>query len=473
MINQILLLVYVTVILLLSWRFRQGTFSGFALSDRNIATPAIIGIAYTAAYFSAASFLGGGGYGLTAGMPWVVFCAFFHVAFACLAWLMAGRIWAAAKEYDAKTVPQLLERRYGSPLGKVILAAIMLVLYTVYLVPIFKGCATLLQGLIGVTYVQGLIFTVIIVAIYYAIGGLPAIIWIGFLQGVLMLGGAVLLYSSMLSTSGALEIWSRIPAYATSMSGIDIPWQKTLGMAFSISLGLLALPDLLIMIFSARDRRVVRFAGIYGPVSIAVYSICIFSLGILAYGVLSGEQISSFIKNPDSLVPFLARTYLPPGFDALVLLAAISAAMSTISAIVLVTTTSLTSDILHYMRPGISDATVLRLTRLVGVVILATAAVSAIRVPSQIVPLVSISMGVIACCVFVPLVFGLYWRRGNSVGFVASLLASFISIVIWNFYGNALVHPVFVGLICGGAAYITGSLFTSGLGTPNPDTLKS
>jgi sodium/pantothenate symporter len=257
------------------------------------------------------------------------------------------------------------------------------------------------------------------------------------------------------------------------MSGIDIPWQKTLGMAFSISLGLLALPDLLIMIFSARDRRVVRFAGIYGPVSIAVYSICIFSLGILAYGVLSGEQISSFIKNPDSLVPFLARTYLPPGFDALVLLAAISAAMSTISAIVLVTTTSLTSDILHYMRPGISDATVLRLTRLVGVVILATAAVSAIRVPSQIVPLVSISMGVIACCVFVPLVFGLYWRRGNSVGFVASLLASFISIVIWNFYGNALVHPVFVGLICGGAAYITGSLFTSGLGTPNPDTLKS
>lgn len=472
MINQILLLAYVTAILLLAWRLRQGTFSGFVLSDRNIAKPAIIGIAYTAAYFSAASFLGGGGYGLTAGMPWVVFCAFFHVAFACIAWLMAGRIWAAAKEYDAKTVPQLLERRYRSPLGKVILAAIMLLLYTVYLVPIFKGCATLLQGLIGVTYVQGLIFTVLIVAIYYAIGGLPAIIWIGFFQGVLMLGGAVLLYGSVLSTSGALEIWSRIPAYVTSMNGIDLPWQRTLGMAFSISLGLLALPDLLIMIFSARDRSVVRFAGIYGPVSIAIYSVCIFSLGVLAYGVLSGDQLGAFVKNPDSLVPFLARTYLPPGFDALVLLAAISAAMSTISAIVLVTTTSLTSDILHYLRPGISDATVLRLTRLVGVVILATAAFSAISVPSQIVPLVSISMGVIACCVIVPLVFGLYWERGNSVGFVASLLASFISIVIWNFYGNPIIHPVFVGLVCGGVAYITGSLFASGWSSPGPEMLE-
>ena len=114
MINQILLVAYVAVIVLLSWKLRQGTFSGFVLSDRNIAFPAVIGIAYTAAYFSAASFLGGGGYGLTAGMPWVVFCAFFHVAFACLAWLMAGKIWTMSKKYDAKTVPQLLEKRYDS-----------------------------------------------------------------------------------------------------------------------------------------------------------------------------------------------------------------------------------------------------------------------------------------------------------------------------------------------------------------------
>ena len=105
MINELLLIVYVAFIVLLSFKLRQGTFSGFVLSDRNIAHPAVIGIAFTAAYFSAASFLGGGGYGLVAGMPWVVFCTFFHVAFACLAWLLAGKIWAMAKQYDAKTVP--------------------------------------------------------------------------------------------------------------------------------------------------------------------------------------------------------------------------------------------------------------------------------------------------------------------------------------------------------------------------------
>jgi len=466
MINEILLVAYVALIVLLSFKLRQGTFSGFVISDRNIAYPAVIGIAFTAAYFSAASFLGGGGYGLVAGMPWVVFCTFFHVAFACLAWLVAGRIWAMAKKYDAKTVPQLLEKRYNSPKGKVILAAIMLILYTVYLVPIFKGCATVFQGLIGVSYLQGLIIAVAIVAVYYAIGGLPAIIWIGFIQGLLMLAGAVLLYGGLFSASGGMEIWQRIPADVLSMQGLNVPWQKTLGMAFSISLGLLALPDLLIMIFSAKDRRVVRFAGIWGPISIAVYALCIFSLGILAYGALSPDQLAPFLKNPDGLVPFLAKTLLPPGFDGLILLAAISAAMSTMSAIVLVTTTALTSDILRYLHPEISDKKTLLLTRLVGVSLLLVAAISAVDVPQQIVPLVSVSMGVIACCVFVPLIFGLYWDRGNQAGFIASLIASIFSVVAWNFYGNPLIHPVFVGLICGGVAYLAGSLATGRPGGP-------
>ena len=462
MINELLLVAYVALIVLLFLKLRQGTFSGFAISDRNIAYPAVIGIAYTAAYFSAASFLGGGGYGLAAGMPWVVFCAFFHVAFACLAWLMAGKIWSMAKKYDAKTVPQLLEKRYRSPRGKVILAAIMLILYTVYLVPIFKGCATLLQGLIGVSYLQGLMIAVAIVAVYYAIGGLPAIIWIGFIQGVLMLAGAVLLYGGLFSAGGGMQIWERIPDAVLSMNGLNVPWQKTLGMAFSISLGLLALPDLLIMIFSAKDRRVVRFAGVYGPLSIAIYAVCVFSLGILAYGAVSAADLSPFLKNPDGLVPFLAKTLLPPGFDAVILLAAISAAMSTMSAIVLVTTTSLTSDILRYLRPDISDRKTLLLTRVVGVAILLIAAVSAVDVPQQIVPLVSVSMGVIACSVLVPLIFGLYWDRGTEAGFVASLLASFLSVVVWNFYGNPLIHPVFVGLFCGAAAYVAASLATAG-----------
>jgi sodium/pantothenate symporter len=275
--------------------------------------------------------------------------------------------------------------------------------------------------------------------------------------------GAVLLYGGLLHAGGGMQIWERIPPAVTSMDGYSIPWMKTLGMAFSISLGLIALPDLLIMIFSAKDNRVLRFAGIYGPLSIAAYAFCIFSLGILAYGALSPAALQTFAKNPDSLVPYLATALLPPGLDGIILLAAISAAMSTISAIVLVTTTALTADILRFFQPSIADQRVLLLTRAMGVIILIAAACMAINVPQQIVPLVSVSMGVIACCVSVPLFFGLYWRRGTGTGFVASLLFSFGSVVMWQLYGNPLIHPVFIGLICGSIAYMGGSIATNHL----------
>ncbi|MDY0386912.1 MAG: hypothetical protein RBT65_07235 [Methanolobus sp.] len=88
-----------------------------------------------------------------------------------------------SQKYDARTIPQLLECRYDSQKGKVLLAGIMLLMYTVYLVAIFKGCANLFQGLLGVTYVQGLFIAVVIVVLYYVIGGLPAIIWIRFFAG--------------------------------------------------------------------------------------------------------------------------------------------------------------------------------------------------------------------------------------------------------------------------------------------------
>ena len=463
MINQILLVAYVVAIVLLSIKLRQGTFSGFVLSNRNIAYPAVIGIAYTAAYFSAASFLGGGGYGLIAGMPWVVFCAFFHVAFACLAWLMAGKIWSMAIEYDAKTVPQLLEKRYNSPKGKVILAAIMLLLYTVYLVPIFKGCATLFQGLIGVSYLQGLIIAVAIVAIYYAIGGLPAIIWIGFIQGVLMLVGAIFLYSGLFNAGGGTEHLGPHSCSRPEHAGPQRPLAKDPGPGLfhqSRPSGSSRPSDNDIL--SQRQEGGPFCRRLWADVHCHLCSLHILP-GHPGLRSLKHRADSTFSEEPrrTGAIP-RHDSILPPGFDSIILLAAISAAMSTMSAIVLVTTTSLTSDILRYLHPEITDRKILLLTRVVGVMILMIAAVSAVNVPQQIVPLVSVSMGVIACCVFVPLIFGLYWERGTQTGFIASLLASFFSVVAWNFYGNPLIHPVFIGLVCGTAAYVIGSLATRG-----------
>jgi sodium/pantothenate symporter len=110
----------------LAFKLRQGTFSRFVISDRNLVHQAVISIAYTGLLQRR---LSPGQRRLRPGfgsMPWTTFAVFFHVTFACLFWLMAGRIWRMAKEYNAQTVPQLPEPRHNSLAGKIILAAIML-----------------------------------------------------------------------------------------------------------------------------------------------------------------------------------------------------------------------------------------------------------------------------------------------------------------------------------------------------------
>ncbi len=69
-------------------------------------------------------------------------------------------------------------------------------------------------------------------------------------------------------------------------------------------------------------------------------------------------------------------------------------------------------------------------------------------------------MGVITAAAFIPLIFGLYRDRGTSTGFATGLVATFVSIVAWNFYGNPLIHPVMVGVVVGTAAYLATSLVT-------------
>ena len=206
-----------------------------------------------------------------------------------------------------------------------------------------------------------------IVAVYYAIGGLPAIMWISFMQSMLV--APVLLYGGLISAGGGLAHLGSDSCHCTEHGGPQVPWQKTLGLAFSISLGLLALPDLLIMLFSARDRRVVALRASMGPSPSPSMRCVYLSLGVLAYGAFSSERLAPFMTNPDGLVPFLATSMLPPGFDSVCVGRHLCSHVHH-ERHVLVTTTSLTSDILRYLRPATTDGKVLLLTRVVGVMIM-------------------------------------------------------------------------------------------------------
>ena len=103
--------------------------------------------------------------------------------------------------------------------------------------------------------------------------------------------------------------------------------------------------------------------------------------------------------------------------------ALLSAIMSTASATMLAPSTAFVENILRNIRPGMTDAQTLKAMRVAVVVFTLCVVVYAITMQeSSIYEMVSGAYQVPLVGAFIPLVFGLYWKRGTTQGALAAVV---------------------------------------------------
>lgn len=114
-----------------------------------------------------------------------------------------------------------------------------------------------------------------------------------------------------------------------------------LSLTFAISIAQLASPQLVVRFLAAKDKKVIAHGMILTPLIIGIFALCVFSLGPFGWLVIPKyTDVTSFLKDPDLVVPFIAMKLLPVGLNALILTAVIAAAMSTINSLVHLASTS-------------------------------------------------------------------------------------------------------------------------------------
>ena len=102
--------------------------------------------------------------------------------------------------------------------------------------------------------------------------------------------------------------------------------------------------------------------------------------------------------------------------------ALLSAIMSTASATLLAPSTTFVENILRNLRPGMSDAVTLKAMRIAVLVFTACVLTYAITMQgTSIYEMVSGAYQVPLVGAFVPLVFGLYWKRATTQGALAAV----------------------------------------------------
>ena len=181
----------------------------------------------------------------------------------------------------------------------------------------------------------------------------------------------------------------------------------------------------------------------------------IIGLGAYGVGALSHLYFSELPVDPatgrgtvDLLVPQILQTALPELAAILILLLVLSASMSTLSSLVLVSSSSITIDLLKgYVRPHMGKKEELGVMRSLCLIFIALSAILALLKPAIILTLMALSWGTVAGVFLGPYLWGLFWPGTTKMGAWAGAVTGLLTGLGFAWYHS--FEPTFVTI--GGA----------------------
>ena len=374
----------------------------------------------------------------------------------------------------------------------------LVVFFITQMIAQFKGGATLLQSVTGLSYISALILFSAVVIIYTSIGGFKAVVITDTIQGFIMACGTFLLLFFVIRAGGGME--NILEYNAANNPGWDLIGKGPYGAEIAalrpgylisfwvlVGVGVLGLPQTAVRSMGFKDTESLHKAMIWGTVVVGILMIGMHFAGTLAFPLVGEEQLA----NTDSIIPYVVNKYMPVWAAGLFLAAPLAAVMSTVdSLLILASATILKNLYITYIakkdaveavradqdeNAAVSESTEKKLkyssfalTIILGMIVF----ILAMNPPSILVWINLFAMGGLEATFFWPLIGGLYWKRGNSAACIASIICGVSTFVFFNLNKIAPfgIHEIVLGLLAGGAAYfIVGMLNKS---EPDADMLE-
>jgi SSS family transporter len=401
---------------------RTQTAADFIVAGRTLG--ALVGGATLAAtQISAGTFVG------TVGLHYMAGVCFAWVwPGAWLGWIVSA-VFVAPKlrESGALTVPDFFARRYG-PAARTLSAALIVVAYTIFLVAQYKASGIIVHAVLGWPEWTGIALILGSTTIYSLLGGLHGGARIDLLQSVVMVTGVVAAVPYLLGHLGGLDGLARhLTAVDPRLLGWFYGWRELVGFAAAFGLSLAATPLEITRFMAMRDLASARYAVGVGFIFQAVIGASIMMIG------LSMRALFPNLPSGDLASSVMAAYVLTPVAGSLLIVAAFSAIMSTVNALLLVASASVVHDIfVPIVRPLAGDRVQLAANR-IGVIALALVPVwFAVHEVPLVQFIVLFQAKLVASFFFAPIVIGLNWRRATPAAALASMLAGLVVCIWWS-----------------------------------------
>ena len=430
------LVAYLLVLIALAiWSRREtDSLSGFFLAGKKLPYW-VVAFSTNATGESGWLLLGltGMGYAVGAQAYWVVVGEVTGIA---LSWtLISRRLKRLSDETDSITLPDVIAARFNDSkhILRSIAVVIILTMVCAYVTAQMVASGKALSSFVGMDYSSAVIVGAIIIIAYTFVGGYKAVAYTDVVQGVLMLGGLIIVPAVAVSAAGG---WQSVTSnLAAQDPGLLSMWNITdsgfpgwiaLVSFLAIGLPFLGVPQLMVRFMSARDEDELKKARI-----LSVIVILLFDVGAVTAG-MAGRALFPGLDDAETIFPLLSTELFPPLITGVMMVVVLSAIMSTVDSLLLLASSAVVRDTLQKIVGSTrSDKTLAGYGKFVTILIGVIGVAFAIGEVKFIFWFVLFAWSGLGAAFGPVIICMLYYKRTTLPGVAAGMLGGFLTSVIW------------------------------------------
>jgi sodium/pantothenate symporter len=430
----VFLLYFIALILISLWSYFRGKKSSSFQEEYYVAGRSlgswVVAFTWATSWTSGGTFIGTPAIYYTYGWATLLWQAGAAVLGICGMLMIGRRISVFASERKCVTLPDLFNERFKSNTMGTIAALSIIVFGIAYLISQYTAAARILETFFGLNYQTAIIAFTVISAVYTILGGIRGVAYNAVLQGIIMLGGSVILAVIMVTKAGGFAAITQAQLAQDANLIVPpgpknyLPIATAFSTFFTLGIAVLAQPHVVTRIFTVKNIDSLKMAG--ALISI-ICMIWFFSLFISAQ---AARALIPAIDVPDQIFPTIVIKYSGTFLAGLLMCAPFAAVMSTVSSLTLSCSSAVIKDI--YQRnfnKSLSEQQMRKVTYIATIVFCVLIVFFSLKPPAFLQDIVMFAINGFAASFTMPIVFGFFWKKSTPAGGLWSMISGFVTML--------------------------------------------
>ena len=460
------LLVTIAIGLMAAKRVQNS--SDFAIAGRHLPMAMIVTTTFATWFGSEtvlgipAKFVNGGLHGVVEDPFGAGFCLIFVGLF------FAGKLY----RMTLLTISDYFRERYGRVV-EVVCSLIIMVSYLGWVSAQVTALGLVFNLLSDgmVSMELGMVIGVVSILAYTLFGGMWSVAITDFIQMIILVVGLSILAVFAAGQAGGAD---KVVALAISQDMFKFwpePNMKDIlfffASAITIMLGSIPQQDVFQRVMSANSIKAATHGPVIGGICYILFAFVPMFLVVSAMIIMPEQATALIADDPQKVLPTLVMTQMPFVMQVLFFGALLSAIKSCASATLLAPSVTFTENIWRQFHPHQTDKQELRAMRVTVLVFSILVLGYAIRMQgTSIYEMVSGAYQVPLVGAFVPLTFGLYWKRATTQGAIFALV---MGLLTWGLFLATPAGDEFPAQLAGVLASLAGMV----LGSLGPQAIRN